>query len=54
MLTVGAIIVICQVISILWLWHESREQVTILVQSAINHPDRHRHYEKEVHEAVAS
>ncbi|MBT0729171.1 two-component system sensor histidine kinase PmrB [Rosenbergiella nectarea subsp. apis] len=54
MLTVGAIIVICQVISILWLWHESREQVTILVQSAINHHDRHRHYEKEVHEAVAS
>ena len=54
MLTVGAIIVICQAISILWLWHESREQVTILVQSAINHHDRHRHYEKEVHEAVAS
>nr|WP_275957698.1 two-component system sensor histidine kinase PmrB [Rosenbergiella gaditana] len=54
MLTVGAIIVVCQAISILWLWHESREQVTILVQSAINHHDRHRHYEKEVHEAVAS
>ncbi|WKX28028.1 two-component system sensor histidine kinase PmrB [Tatumella ptyseos] len=54
MLTVGSIIVICQVVSILWLWHESREQVTILVQSAINHHDRHRHYEKEVHEAVAS
>ncbi|MBT0720897.1 two-component system sensor histidine kinase PmrB [Rosenbergiella collisarenosi] len=54
MLTVGAIIVICQVISILWLWHESREQVAILVQSAILHHDRHRHYEKEVHEAVAS
>ena len=54
MLTVGAIIVFCQIVSILWLWHESREQVTILVQSAINHHDRHRHYQKEVHEAVAS
>ncbi|MBT0726462.1 two-component system sensor histidine kinase PmrB [Rosenbergiella australiborealis] len=54
MLTVGAIIFFCQVISILWLWHESREQVAILVQSAINHHDSHSDYEKEVHEAVAS
>jgi hypothetical protein len=30
-----AILVVCQLISVFWLWHESKEQVQLLVASAI-------------------
>ncbi len=31
LLTIGAILVVCQLISVFWLWHESKEQIQLLV-----------------------
>ncbi|VAS44644.1 sensor protein BasS/PmrB [Klebsiella pneumoniae] len=37
LLTIGAILVVCQLISVFWLWHESKEQIQLLVASnAVN------------------
>ena len=33
LLTIGAILVVCQLISVFWLWHESKEQIQLLVAS---------------------
>lgn len=54
LLTVGAILVVCQLVSVFWLWHESKEQVQLLVESAIHSHNNHKQVEHEVHEAVAS
>ena len=54
LLTVGAILVVCQLVSVFWLWHESKEQVQLLVESAIHNHNNHKQVEHEVHEAVAS
>lgn len=54
LLTVGAILVVCQLVSVFWLWHESKEQVQLLVESAIHNHNNHKQIEHEVHEAVAS
>lgn len=54
LLTIGAILVVCQVFSVLWLWHESKEQIQLLVESAIHNHNNSKHVEHEVHEAVAS
>lgn len=54
LLTIGAILVVCQLISVFWLWHESKEQIQLLVESAIHKHNNHKHIEHEVHEAVAS
>lgn len=44
----------CQLISVFWLWHESREQIQLLVASAIEGHNNQKHIEHEVREAVAS
>nr|WP_159464695.1 two-component system sensor histidine kinase PmrB [Scandinavium goeteborgense] len=54
LLTIASILVVCQVISVFWLWHESQEQIQLLVQSAINGHNNRKHIEHEVREAVAS
>lgn len=54
LLTIGAILVVCQLISVFWLWHESKEQIQLLVASAIEGHNNQRHVEHEVREAVAS
>lgn len=54
LLTIGAILVVCQLISVFWLWHESKEQIQLLVESAIHNHNNHKHIEHEVREAVAS
>ncbi|NIF22235.1 two-component system sensor histidine kinase PmrB [Candidatus Pantoea multigeneris] len=54
LLAIGLILLFCQVISVFWLWHESKEQIQFLVDAAIQHRNEHRHVEKEIHEAVAS
>ena len=53
-LTIGVILVLCQLVSVLWLWHESKEQIQLLVESAIHNHNNHKHIQHEVHEAVAS
>ncbi len=54
LLTIGAIPVVCQLISVFWLWHESKEQIQLLVASAIEGHNNQKHVEHEVREAVAS
>lgn len=54
LLTIGAILVVCQLISVFWLWHESKEQIQLLVESAIDRHNNQKHIEHEVREAVAS
>lgn len=44
----------CQLISVFWLWHESQEQIQLLVASAIEGHNNQKHIEHEVREAVAS
>lgn len=54
MLTIGGILLVCQFISAFWLWHESKEQIQLLVQGALHNRNNHRHIEHEIREAVAS
>lgn len=54
LLTIGAVLIVCQLISVFWLWHESEEQVQLLVQSAIDGHNNRKHIQHEVREAVAS
>ncbi|SCC02335.1 two-component system, OmpR family, sensor histidine kinase BasS [Kosakonia oryzendophytica] len=54
LLTIGGILVFCQLISVFWLWHESEEQIQLLVQSAMHNHNNHKQVEHEVREAVAS
>jgi len=53
-ITIGLILLFCQIISVLWLWHESKEQIQLLVQQALDHRDRSQHVDNEIHEAIAS
>ena len=54
LLTIASILLVCQLISVFWLWHESQEQIQLLVQSAIEGHNNRKHIEHEVREAVAS
>ncbi|EOF4702125.1 two-component system sensor histidine kinase PmrB [Klebsiella oxytoca] len=54
LLTIGAILAVCQLVSVFWLWHESQEQIQLLVASAIEGHNNQKHVEHEVREAVAS
>lgn len=54
LLTIGAILVVCQLVSVFWLWHESKEQIQLLVASAIEGHNNQKHVAQEVREAVAS
>lgn len=54
LLTVGVILVIFQIISVFWLWHESKEQIALEVASILNKHDNAKHIQHEVREAVAS
>ena len=54
LLTIGAILVVCQLISVFWLWHESKEQIQLLVASAIEGHNDQKRVEHEVRGAVAS
>lgn len=53
-MTIGVILVLCQLVSVFWLWHESKEQIQLLVESAVHNHNNHKHIQHEVHEAVAS
>lgn len=54
LLTIGGILVFCQLVSVFWLWHESEEQIQLLVQAALHNHNNRKHIEHEVREAVAS
>lgn len=54
LLTVGLILVFFQVISVFWLWHESKEQIDLEVASILKGHNNTKHIQHEVREAVAS
>ena len=43
-----------QTASVLWLWHESREQIAFLVQEAVSGSVNNTHIENEIREAIAA
>lgn len=54
LIAIALILLFCQIISLIWLWHESKEQIQFLVEATLENRNMNRHVEKEVHEAVAS
>ncbi len=54
-LTIGAILLVFELISVFWLWHESTEQIQLFEQSATRQSrNNDRHIMREIREAVAS
>lgn len=54
LLTIGVILVVCQLISVFWLWHESKEQIELEVATLLHNHNNAKHIRHEVREAVAS
>lgn len=54
MLTIGLILLIFQLISSFWLWHESIEQIQLFEQALRENRNNDRHILHEIREAVAS
>ncbi|ALB61391.1 Sensor protein basS/pmrB [Cronobacter condimenti 1330] len=54
MLMLALILLFFQLISVIWLWHESREQISFLVNETLSAKSRTNHVEKEIREAIAS
>ena len=54
MILLAVILLFFQLISVVWLWHESREQISFLVSETLSAKARNNHVEKEIREAIAS
>ena len=54
MVLLAVILLFFQLISVIWLWHESREQIGFLVNETLSAKARNNHVEKEIREAIAS
>lgn len=59
LVAVGLIMVLAQAVSIAWVWHESREQIDLLVEKALETTDRtpeaiEKHIQNEVYETIAA
>ena len=54
LLAIGVILVVFQLISVFWLWHESKEQIELEVAMLINNHNNAKHIRHEVREAIAS
>lgn len=54
MILLAVIPLFFQLISVVWLWHESREQISFLVSETLSAKARNNHVEKEIREAIAS
>jgi len=54
MVLLAVILLFFQLISVIWLWHESREQIGFLVSETLSAKSRNQHVEKEIREAIAS
>lgn len=54
MVLLAVILLFFQLISVVWLWHESREQISFLVSETLSAKARNQHVEKEIREAIAS
>lgn len=54
LLMLALILLVTQLTSVFWLWHESREQISLLVNDTLTAKVRNQHVEMEIAEAVAS
>lgn len=54
LLAIGLILIVFQLISVFWLWHESKEQIELEVAMLINNHNNVKHIRHEVREAIAS
>lgn len=50
----GCILLTCQIISVAWLWHESEEQIELLVDRTLSEHARNEQLTTEIHESIAS
>ncbi|ADN00313.1 two-component system sensor histidine kinase PmrB [Dickeya dadantii] len=53
-LTLGCILLICQLISVFWLWFESKEQIELLVNQALTAQSHEDDIQFEIYEAIAA
>ena len=53
-LTIGAILLVFELISVFWLWHESTEKIQLFEQALRDNRNNDRHIMREIREAVAS
>lgn len=54
LIMLALILLTCQIMSAVWLWHESREQIGFLVNETLSAKARNDHVENEIREAIAS
>ncbi|AXU97479.1 two-component system sensor histidine kinase BasS [Erwinia persicina] len=54
LMMLALILLSCQLMSAFWLWHESREQISFLVNETLSAHARNDHVENEIREAIAS
>lgn len=54
LLAIGLILIVFQLISVFWLWHESKEQIELEVAMLIHNHNNVKHIRHEVREAIAS
>ncbi len=54
MLMLATILLFFQLVSVIWLWHESQEQIGFLVNETLSAKARNDRVEKEIREAIAS
>ncbi|ADU67821.1 two-component system sensor histidine kinase PmrB [Pantoea sp. At-9b] len=54
LIMLALILLTCQIMSAVWLWHESREQIGFLVSETLSAKARNEHVENEIREAIAS
>ncbi|MEQ9922106.1 two-component system sensor histidine kinase PmrB [Pectobacterium brasiliense] len=53
-LALGGILLVCQMISVFWLWHESEEQISLLVDKSLSASAQNMQIDQEINEAIAS
>lgn len=53
-IALGCILLTCQIISVAWLWHESKEQIELLVDETLSEQARNEHIATEIRESIAS
>lgn len=54
LLAIGLILIVFQLISVFWLWHESKEQIELEVAMLLHNHNNVKHIRHEVREAIAS
>ena len=54
LLSIGLILMVTQLISVYWVWHESQEQISILVDATLQVHERSEMIEHEVDETIAA